>query len=46
MDGAMLFIADALTAAGVELVELDLVAGVGGGIGLDGDGHQAELEHA
>ena len=46
VNGTMLFIADALAAAGMELVEVDLLAGAGGGIGLDGDGHQAELQQA
>ena len=46
VNGTMLFIADALAAAGMELVEVDLLAGAGGGVGLDGDGHQAELQQA
>ena len=46
VNGTMLFIADALAAAGMELVEVDLLAGASGGIGFDGDGHQAELQQA
>ena len=44
VNGAVLFIAYALAAAGMELVEVDLLAGAGGGVGLDRYGHQAESQ--
>ena len=37
VQGTMLFVADALAAAGMELVEMDLLAGAGGGVGFDRD---------
>jgi Protein of unknown function (DUF2924) len=46
VDRTMFFVADALTAAGMKLVEMNLLAGAGGGVGFNGDGHEAELEQA
>ena len=37
VQGTMFFVADAVAAAGMELVEVDLVAGAGGGVGFDRD---------
>src|SRR2546429_2405102 len=44
--GAVLGVADALAAAVVELVATGHGAAADGGIGLEGDAHQAELQQA
>jgi hypothetical protein len=45
-DGAVLGVANALAAVGVELVAGEQVATADGGVGLEGDADQAELEQA
>jgi hypothetical protein len=46
VDGAVFFVADVLTTAGVQPMAADVLAGQAGGIGFDGHSDQAELEQA